>query len=758
MRGLEILVLGILVVAAAGVSFFSVGAPVSITVPFSSSPVFDADLDGDPATGAWDDALSIVIPLDNGEPAPYGTATLYTKHDGNDLYFRVDGHVDVAWQGATGDHFWLGFEVSPTGTSHHSGGEWDGTFFGHTDYDPQSTAVDTNGFGKPPAKDESQDVVGFMGTFGTGAPYAFTAEWKRPLDSGDFDDLTYVADGTTTYNFFVTTDSNGGGSRGGSISHRELTNLNTMRIEPGEVPNEPPTAAFVWSPSLPVEGEEVAFSDTSSDPDGNIVSWEWNFGDGSTSTERNPIHTFSSEGTYSVSLVVTDSGGLSDTATAEVAVEDRGPAASFTFAPLEPLEGEAVSFTDTSESYDGIVLWEWDFGDGGTSSEKSPSHVYLSEGTYTVILTVGEGDGDVDSVAHDVPVGDSDPFADFSWSPMMPKVGESVAFTDESDSYDGIVSWSWDFGDGGTSTDSNPVHVYEAEGTYVVSLSVSEADGDIDSRSYTIEVVSVVPPVASFTFDPPEPIIGETVTFDASDSYDPDGTIVSFVWDFGDGTTGSGSTTTHSYDVAATYTVTLTVTDDDGLADSVSHDVTVNPPPTEEPLGKLKRIWPEWRRATERTPQVLYAKVANVGTVDLYARVVYEIRNRDNGELIVTLTSPVVFLHPKEAVGGEPFATIEWTGPVGIYNVTGTLYYGSTEADLSTVDGVKAISRFAIVPPKTSVAQEVGYSGRSAPDTGLNVMSDSVAILMTILMSVPLPLAIVGASKRGRAFPPASVL
>lgn len=252
---------GALILLAVGASLVSEAPPVSITVPYSSTPVIDAELDGDPATGTWGDALSIVIPLENGAAAPYGGATMYAKHDGTRMYLRIDGSIDVAWLSPTGNRFWLGFVVSPAGNSHHGGGTWDGIFLGlwdGTDYSPQPTypppAVDTNGFARPPAKDASQDVLGFLRYTGSAAPYAFTAEWRHPLNSGDADDLVYAADGATTYNFFVTTDSDGGGSGGGGISHRQVTNLNTMKIAPPGAPNTPPTVdlttpdgAEVWT-------------------------------------------------------------------------------------------------------------------------------------------------------------------------------------------------------------------------------------------------------------------------------------------------------------------------------------------------------------------------------------------------------------------------------------------------------------------------------------------------------------------------------
>jgi len=221
-----------------------VRAAVGITVPYSTTPVAESDLDGYPNTGTWSDALSTTIPLENGAAAPYGTATLYVKHDGKNVYYRIDGSIDTSWVSAAGNHFWLGMQASQTGTSHHGGGGgWDGVFFGlwdGTDYTPEPTypptPVDTNGFGKPPTKDNSQNALGAMRYSGSAAPFGFTAEWKKALNTGDTSDIALVADGTTTYNFFVTTDSDGGGSSGGNIDHSKITNLNTMKLAPSAPP------------------------------------------------------------------------------------------------------------------------------------------------------------------------------------------------------------------------------------------------------------------------------------------------------------------------------------------------------------------------------------------------------------------------------------------------------------------------------------------------------------------------------------------
>jgi hypothetical protein len=222
-------------------------AAVAVVVPYSPTPVADADLDGNPATGVWGDAGVSTVPLENGEAGAYGQATLRVKHDGTYAYFRIDGSIDVAWTSAAGNHFWLGFELSAATGNHHGGGTWDGCFIGlwnGAQYTPQPTypppAVDTNGFAKPPAKDAVQNLLGTMRYTGAAAPFAFTAEWKRLLSTGDTNDITYVADGSTQYNFYMTTDSDGGGSNGGAIDHSATTNSNSMRfaVAPG---NTPPT-------------------------------------------------------------------------------------------------------------------------------------------------------------------------------------------------------------------------------------------------------------------------------------------------------------------------------------------------------------------------------------------------------------------------------------------------------------------------------------------------------------------------------------
>ncbi|KON32565.1 hypothetical protein AC477_02785, partial [miscellaneous Crenarchaeota group-1 archaeon SG8-32-1] len=155
---------------------------------------------------------------------------------------------------------------------------------------------------------------------------------------------------------------------------------------------------------------------------------------------------------------------------------------------------------------------------------------------------------------------------------------DEVIFFDASGSYDPdgtIVSYLWDFGDGTTGTGISTQHAYSQDGTYVVILMVTDDFGATDTASAT-KTVRNLEPVAFFNDSAEDVLIGEIIFFDASGSYDPDGTIVSYLWDFGDGTTKEGVTVDHSYSEVGNYTVTLVITDDDGSSSSVVVEKTVN--------------------------------------------------------------------------------------------------------------------------------------------------------------------------------------
>ncbi|MDP9349973.1 MAG: PKD domain-containing protein, partial [Chloroflexota bacterium] len=166
----------------------------------------------------------------------------------------------------------------------------------------------------------------------------------------------------------------------------------------------PPAAKFSFAPAVGVVEEPVQLTDGSTDPDSQIVSWEWEFGDGNTSTAQNPKHTYIATGSYTVKLTVTDEHGNADSVTKSLKVTS-APTSAFTVSPAKPVVDTAVQFTDGSSDRDGpIAAWAWDFGDGATSTAQSPSHTYTKAGTYTAKLTVTNGDGATASTSRTITV------------------------------------------------------------------------------------------------------------------------------------------------------------------------------------------------------------------------------------------------------------------------------------------------------------------------------------------------------------------
>lgn len=253
-------------------------------------------------------------------------------------------------------------------------------------------------------------------------------------------------------------------------------------------PPPAPVAAFTGSPTSGTEPLTVNFTDEST---GSITSWSWNFGDGGSSTSQNPSHQYTSSGTYTVTLTVTGPGGSDDEIKSNYITVNPcvNPVAGFSGNPTSgdyPLD---VTFTNSST---GATSYSWNFGDGGTSTAANPTHQYTSAGTYTVTLTATNACGSDDEIKTGyitvtTPPCDP-PIADFTGSPTSGTYPLTVSFTDLSTN--SPTSWSWTFGDGGSSTAQNPSHQYTAAGIYSVSLTATNAcgsDGETKTAYITVE-------------------------------------------------------------------------------------------------------------------------------------------------------------------------------------------------------------------------------------------------------------------------------
>ncbi|MCJ7697868.1 MAG: PKD domain-containing protein [Thermoplasmata archaeon] len=167
------------------------------------------------------------------------------------------------------------------------------------------------------------------------------------------------------------------------------------------------------------------------------------------------------------------------------------PVADFSYSPLTPTDLQIVTFNDTSTDVDGsIVSWFWDFGDGNTSTLQNATHQYVDNGSYIVTLSVVDDDQAVNKVSRKISVLNVGPTAKFTFfSPFLPKINDTILFTDTSIDTDGtVVSWSWDFGDEATSNVRSPAHNYSAGGTYQVSLRVTDNDGVSDTATEYVTI------------------------------------------------------------------------------------------------------------------------------------------------------------------------------------------------------------------------------------------------------------------------------
>ncbi len=256
---------------------------------------------------------------------------------------------------------------------------------------------------------------------------------------------------------------------------------------------EPPEADFTFSPADPEVGEEVSFTDTSTnDPD----DWEWDFGDNAGEDVQNPDHTYSSAGTYTVELTVSNDEG-EDTVTHTITVVEEGvtptptpgdqevPEASFTTDRTRGMSPLVVTFTDTSEG--DIDEWFWDFGDGGESTRQNPTHTYNFDGEWLASLTVKNSAGS-DMATTWVTIGVEGLEAYFTASPSRGTAPLTVTFSD--DSSGDPESYEWNFDNGRTFPARNaPSITYTSPGTYDVTLTVTAGD-DTDTKTVRITVAS----------------------------------------------------------------------------------------------------------------------------------------------------------------------------------------------------------------------------------------------------------------------------
>lgn len=309
-------------------------------------------------------------------------------------------------------------------------------------------------------------------------------------------------------------------------------------------------------------GDSSRFTNTSVSS-GN-VTYLWDFGDGNTSTAKNPVNLYASSGSYFVKLTVTSAAGCSDFDTLTIKVNS---VPSAKFAAKSVCDGDSVHFTDFS-SGSGTMYYSWDFGDFSTSSLQNPVHLYASSGTYTVKLTTSYSTGCSSTFSTSVTVNPS-ATADFTTSDVCQ--GNLVTTTNKSSG--GTLSYSWDFGDGSSkSTLTSPSHYYTKAGKYTITLVATNSGGCSNSKS--IDVTVNEKPVAKFGFSG-NCVKNVTQFTDSSTS----ATGLTYNWNFGDGGTSTAQNPTHTYQTVQNFQVTLIVTNTTGCKDTITRIINIGARP-----------------------------------------------------------------------------------------------------------------------------------------------------------------------------------
>ncbi len=268
---------------------------------------------------------------------------------------------------------------------------------------------------------------------------------------------------------------------------------------------------------------------------------------------------------------------------------NEAPTASFSADPSTGGAPLLVTFdASNSEDQDGIIdQFEWEFGDGSTGNGRIVDHTYENTGEYTITLTVTDNNGSTDTTTGTVSVEASEPSASLTGDPEEGEAPLTVSFDlSGSEDPDGVIEeYTLEFGDGDSTSGTDLLnvieHTYEEAGEYQATLEVVDDDGLNASTTTTINATEPPPenetPSAAISASPETGTAPLTVEFSAEESSDPDGQLVSYEWEFGDGRASRGSEVSHRYEQGGDYTVNLTVIDDRDGSDTAEKTISVDP-------------------------------------------------------------------------------------------------------------------------------------------------------------------------------------
>ncbi|HRI22837.1 MAG TPA: PKD domain-containing protein, partial [Panacibacter sp.] len=340
--------------------------------------------------------------------------------------------------------------------------------------------------------------------------------------------------------------------------------IDSFELPRAVIVNEKPVAGFSAAPRDACAYTDIQFTDSSTN---DVISWVWFFGDGSTSLEKNPLHEYNDTGRFTVTLRVFNNG-CSDTLIVFNYIHIKPPVASF-ISSLDCDNPLLRTFTDKSVAPE---TWSWDFGDGDTALQKSPSHHYADTGVYNVQLIVTNGEC-ADTTITPVYIIDEKPQFEISSPGSSLCRHDLLKFTGTNYNPGFITNFKWMFGDG-TSTGFSPAlanttHIYQHTGSYTPILITIDLNGCYDT-AINASAIDIYGPTAIFS-NPEGTCHDSSIVFSDESITDGIHPLTQWVWNYGDGITDilNKPPFQHSYTNAGVYDVKLIVYDSIGCTDTL---------------------------------------------------------------------------------------------------------------------------------------------------------------------------------------------
>ncbi len=340
---------------------------------------------------------------------------------------------------------------------------------------------------------------------------------------------------------------------------------------------------FHYGNLIDYDSDSVVVSD-------NDLNYTWNFGDGNTSDEMMPTYTYEEEGTYEVSLTISNGDDCEDTYSIEIEVETyQYPdecTAEFDYWADENMEVSFYSYMSWGwNSDENTTEFTWNFGDGETSNEASPVHIYMEEGEYEVTLTVSNGDVCQETFTQTVYVEsyDWDCDADFYFENIG---GLDIQFyvlqytiLEENPNDENNYVYTWNFGDGNTSNEMDPIHTYSEEGEFEVTLNITNGEDCNATVTQTVTLENYTPDCdAQFYYSQNYDLSIDFLHYSGNwwENNDTiDTTDLTYFWSFGDGETSNEENPLHTYPEEGFYEVSLTITNGTDCEDTYTVTIEV---------------------------------------------------------------------------------------------------------------------------------------------------------------------------------------